>query len=225
MRKSILFLAVFAICLGHCAFAQEQTITVIGKGDARVIPDVVYLFVGIETVAQTPGEAVKKNSISIENLKKKIVSFNIKLEDVKTANFYLYKKTDFVEGKEVFRGYSVTNTLEVPVEDVGKAGDVLDGLMAEGVNSIQNVEYGIKDRKSVEKEVLNKAVSDAKSKAEDIAKNAGYKLGKVISIKESYTSRAYYGAEGGAGEGYAGPFVPGKLKVEGTAEVTYKLVE
>lgn len=225
MRKKIFFLVLLMFLLSPCAFAQEQTITVTGKGDARVIPDIVYLFVGIETIAKTPGEAVKQNSVSVENLKKKIVSFNIKLEDVKTANFYLYKKTDYVEGKEVFRGYSVTNTLEVPVEDIGKAGDILDGLMAEGVNSIQNVEYSIKDRKSVEKEVLNKAVSDARAKAEDVAKNAGYKLGKVISIKESYSSLAYYGAEGGAGEGYAGPFVPGKLKVAGTAEVTYKLTE
>lgn len=225
MIKRFILLIGILIMSATFSFGQEQTITVVGKGDARIAPDIAYLFIGIETIAQTPGEAIKQNSILIENLKKKIVSFNIKLENVKTASYYLYRKTDFVEGKEVFRGFSVTNVLEVPVEDVGKAGDILDGLMTEGVNIVQGVEFTIKDRKLVEKEVLKKAVNNAKLKAEDIAEGSGYKVGQIMSIKESYSSPAYWGAEGGAEEGYAGPFVPGKLKVEGTVEVTYKLVE
>lgn len=223
--KKVLLLMGALILFSSCAFAQDRTITVKGKGDVRVTPDVVYLFVGIETVANTPGEAIKQNSILIENLKKKIVSFNVKLENVKTASYYLYKKTDHVEGKEVFKGFCVTNTLEVPVEDVGKAGDVLDGLMAEGVNVVQGVDFAIKDRKSVERDILKQALSNARLKAEDIVKEVGYKIGDIVSIKEDYSTPAYWGAEGGAGEQYAGPFVPGQLKVEGTVEVTYRLVE
>lgn len=224
MKRILLLIGTF-ILFSNYAIAQERIITVKGKGDVRVTPDIVYLYVGIETVVNTPGEAIKQNSILIENLKKKIVSLNIKLENVKTYSYYLYKKTDYIEGKEIFRGFSVTNVLEVPVEDVSKAGDVLDGLMAEGVNVVQGVDFTIVDRKSVERDIMKQALGNAKLKAEDIAKEVGYKIGDIVSIKEDYATPAYWGAEGGAGEQYAGPFVPGQLKVEGTVEVTYSLVE
>lgn len=227
MRKNffLIMLLSFLVLFTRYSFAQEQTITVTGKGDVRVTPDIVYLYVGIETIAATPGEAIKQNSILIENLKKKIVSFNIKLENVKTINYYLHRKIKYIKGEEIFKGFCITNVLEVPVDEVSKAGEILDGLMASGVNIVQGVEFTIKDRKAVEKEILRQAVNGARLKAEDIAKEIGYKVGEIDSIKENYSSPAYWGAEGGASEQYAGPFVPGQLKVEGTVDVTYRLVK
>lgn len=80
--------------------------------------------------------------------------------------------------------YRVNNTIEVAVRDVSKASRVLQAAVDAGANNVWNVSFGIDDTKALESEARAKAIADARTRAEALAKLEGLTLGNVISVSE-----------------------------------------
>jgi uncharacterized protein YggE len=69
--------------------------------------------------------------------------------------------------------------------DVDKSGVVIDTAVAAGVNRMNGISFLVKDSKDALDEARVLAFQQAKEKAELFAKEAGCKLGKVITIMEN----------------------------------------
>jgi len=54
--------------------SEEVTVTVEGKGDVRVIPDMALLDLGVETIAPTAGEAQTENAEVMQAVISKLLS-------------------------------------------------------------------------------------------------------------------------------------------------------
>lgn len=80
--------------------------------------------------------------------------------------------------------YHVNNTIEVVIRDVPKASSVLQAAVEAGANSVWSVNFGIDNPKPLEASAREKAVEDARARAEALAKLEGMTLGKVISVSE-----------------------------------------
>ena len=80
--------------------------------------------------------------------------------------------------------YRVNNTVEVVVRDVSKASRVLQAAVDAGTNNVWSVSFGIDDTKALEAEARAKAIADARTRAEALAKLEGLTLGSVISVSE-----------------------------------------
>ncbi|MDI3283755.1 SIMPL domain-containing protein [Polyangium sp. 15x6] len=80
--------------------------------------------------------------------------------------------------------YRVSNTVEVTIRDVSKASRVVQAAVDAGANNVWNVNFGIDDTKALEATAREKAVADAKARAEVLAKLSGLELGPVISVSE-----------------------------------------
>ena len=93
------------------------------------------------------------------------------------------------------------------MKKIDKVGEVLKVAYNEGANNIYGISFDIADRKTVYKQALQKAIDDAKDKADVMAKQAGVKIGKPIAIYEGYQGDVFYGARNsgfkrGYGNGY-----------------------
>lgn len=81
-------------------------------------------------------------------------------------------------------GYTVTQTVQVKVRDFSKTGDIIAGVTAKGANSVSGLNFTTDDPTKLQNEARSKAIQNAKAQAEMMAKDGGFKLGRLISVSE-----------------------------------------
>ena len=128
---------------------EEVILTVQGKGSLRMTPDLALLNMGVEATVPTAQEAVQENSRIMKAVLDTFSSFNIPKDEIKTTWFSLWRETEYREGKQVFKGFHVSHTLEVPVTDITRTGEILDAAVSAGVNIVNNVTFSLRDTKEV----------------------------------------------------------------------------
>ncbi|GAB6928158.1 SIMPL domain-containing protein [Paenibacillus sp. JCM 10914] len=174
---------------------QQNLITVLGKGEISVKPDIVYLSIGAESYAATAKSAQKSNAQKIEKVMKLLKdTWKINDKDIKTEQFYVQPNYtyDDKEGRKV-QNYAAYHSLEVTLRDLSKVGDLLDAAAEEGANSIGNARFSVENRDAFEEQVIDKAIANADLKAKAIAKASKRQLGVVVSVVEGAvgTDRIY----------------------------------
>jgi uncharacterized protein YggE len=106
--------------------------------------------------------------------------------------------------------YRVSNMLEVTVEKLDLLGKVLALAGDAGANRSWGVSFDVADPKPVQAEAREKAVADARARAEQLARLAGVKLGRVVALSEG---------GGGMPMPYARPMAPMMAKMADAAPV------
>lgn len=202
---------------------EEVMVTVQGKGSLRMTPDLALLNMGVEVTAPTAQEAVQENSRIMQAVLDTLFSFNIPKDEIKTTWFSLWRETEYREGKQVFKGFRVSHTLEVPVTDIARTGEILDAAVSAGVNIVNNVTFSLRDIKEAYRMALLKAMENAHYKARLLAEAEELEVKQIKRVTEKQVYGPLYGAEGEGGEFTMAPFVPGQLKIEATVEVTFSL--
>ena len=81
-------------------------------------------------------------------------------------------------------GYRASNRVTVALRDVSKVAGVIDTLVGAGANDIGNIIFEVSQASKLLDEAREKAVADARRKAEIYAKAAGVTLGAPLSISE-----------------------------------------
>ncbi len=207
-----------------------RTISVSGTGIAYGNPDVATIQIGVQTRNPDPGQAVSDNNARVQALIDVLKGQGIAEADLQTSNFSLYAQQDYdpVTGqpRETIN-YFVDNTLSITVRDINNLGEVLSAAVDAGANNIYQVSFSAADVTALEGQARDKAMADARARAEALAQAAGVTLDQVLSISES-TSGAqppiYYGrdmAEQAAGG--AVPIQTGQIMVNLYVNVTWTI--
>ena len=165
---------------------KNYTISVSGKGEAIGIPDIAKIQLGYSVEKYKVSDAQKDNSekmnIVIEKLKK---DYSIESKDIKTTNYNINPQYNWNEGKQLFRGYRVSQNLDIKIRDISKLSDILDLAGTLGLNQVGSLNFDIDNKDKLEQEAREKAIKAAKEKAEALAEVAGLKLGKIVSFYEN----------------------------------------
>jgi uncharacterized protein YggE len=171
--------------------AQEsamRTLSVSGEGKATSPPDMATINTGIITQAATAREALSDNNATMDKILAALKKFQIAEKDIQTSNFSVqpeYARGQHIEPSERrIVGYRVSNQVTVQVRNLPKLGEVMDALVQAGSNQFSGVSFGIDDPTGVLNQARNRAIADARSRAQLYAQAAGVRVGKVISISE-----------------------------------------
>lgn len=216
---------------------QKDTITVSGKGEVMVKPDIATVSFGVTAenldVAKAQTEATTKMNGIIDLLKSKGVAE----KDIKLTNYNIYPRYDYVQattlypytGKQVLAAYVVSQTVEVKIRDISKAGEILSGAGALKVTDVSGLNFTVDKEDAVKDEARALAIADAKDQAKILAKNLGVKLVKITAFSESGNYPIYYGmnksmALGVGGDSEIAPQVPmGENKITSNVSITYEI--
>jgi hypothetical protein len=147
--------------------------------------------IGVTSQAATAGEALDANNRAVERVIDVIKGFDVADRDIQTTNFDVspvYEQTDRPRSPNII-GYRVSNQVRVRVRDLENLGPLLDEAVSTGSNQIGGIQFGIDNADPLEREARQKAVQDARSRAETYAQAAGVSLGQVISISEEPPQR------------------------------------
>ncbi len=195
LLSSILVITVFSPKLVQAAEPnmQKNIIQVNGKATIKVKPDIVHIDANVITEDKNAKKAQAENAKAIEAIKKAVTTkYNLKEDDITTINYSVSPSYDYVDGKQIFRNYTVEHTLRMTLNETEKAGEMLDTLIENGATTVGNIIFGIKDEAEAYNKALQKAVQDATQKANAITTILGVKKATPIAITELTESQGQF---------------------------------
>jgi hypothetical protein len=188
MRRAVLLIAVL---LGTPALAQTPAdfppaISVTGEAQISVAPDIAFVDAGVATDARTAREASDANNTAMAKVFAALKAANIDARDIQTSRLSLQPQyaPNRSSGPQSIVGYRASNRVTVRIHDVSKVAGVIDTLVGGGANDIGNVTFEVSQASKLLDDAREKAVADARRKAEIYAKAAGVTLGAPLSISE-----------------------------------------
>ncbi len=217
--------------LSSTTTAQDKlprTISVTGEGIATAPPDMATINTGVVTQASTAREALTSNNTVMERILASLKQFKIADKDIQTSTFNVAPQYSRNRGQDPkIAGYQVRNQVRVRVRNLPQLGEVMDALVAAGSNQFSGVSFGMDDPTGVRNQARNRAVADARSRAELYAQAAGVNVGNVISISEQPVAqpRPQYLARGAMMAEAAGsvPVATGEQEIRATVYMVYAL--
>ena len=149
-------------------------------------------------------------------------------EDIQTTNLQVW--SDFNSRGERTRT-EVNNSITVKVRDLERLGEILAAGLATGDHVFVDwMEFGLENPGPVKQELREKAVEDARLRAERLAAGAGAELGALLLVREVEFQPHFGGPQPTAGtvEGPASvevgvPIELGPLEVGVFVEVVFEL--
>ena len=186
--------AISAVLVSRPITAQAQSngvtgmrqITVVGVGEVKVTPDTANVQIGVDTSAPTTQEALAQNSAQTSAIIEKIKQLGVDEKDIQTSGFNIYP-TYSSDGRQV-TGYTVGNQVTVTIRNLAQAGTLLDQVVQAGANRIYGVNFTVADPAAVLSQARDKAVIEAKARADQLAKGTGASVGQVLVITENIGS-------------------------------------
>jgi uncharacterized protein len=167
---------------------RPRTIDVVGTGQVRGVPDVLSLTLGVSTRDKSAGTALTHNSELTSQLIGVLRDAGVDDKDVQTTNLSISPVYDD-DGENVI-GYGVTNTVDVQIRDLNKAGPIVDAAAEVAGDEIvvNSLYFSFDDDSDLVAQARAEAVKRARTQAEQLAKAAGVELGDVLTISESTSS-------------------------------------
>jgi len=208
--------------------AQVQGISVSGTGDASGAPDLALLDLGVSTEGKTVKEARDAAATAMNGVNSAVKADGVADKDVQTRQFSIEPEYQYPDGKQELIGFRVTNIVEVKVRDLDRVGEVIDDVAKAGgdVVQVQGLSFTIEKPEDLRAQAREKAMADARTRAEGLAELAGVKLGKPISVTESAVAPPtprLAAAPMGQGGGEATPIEAGELEVSVTVDVLFAI--
>jgi len=215
--------------------APQTTITVSGKGEVVVKPDIATFSFGIQEESLVVGEAQEK----VANSENEILAFleknGVAKDDVKVSDYNIYPRYDYTRatayggGKQVLAAYVVSESVEVKVRKIGDAGKLIGSLGELGATNLSGLTFSVDKQDDVVKQAREKAIADAKANAQKLAKELGVSLARIVSFSDNgdgYPIPIYYAkAEMSvASSDRATPEFPsGTNKITSNVSITYEI--
>jgi uncharacterized protein len=158
---------------------KPSTLKLEGVGTLRTSPDVASAFLGVVTENKELSEAQKENSEIMDKVIASLINLGIEEKDIKTESYSISPEYDFVEGKQIFRGYRVNNNLRIIIRDIKQVGKVIDTAVANGANAVYNVNFSLINKEVIYKRALALAIRNAVSKAKSIENTLNVSVDEV----------------------------------------------
>ncbi len=168
------------------ALAHRQ-VTVIGEGEVSGTPDTAHVTIGVETDAETTQEALAANNRQVEAMVQKLKEMEIDEQDIQTSNFNIHANYNS-SGNRV-TGYHVSNMVNVTIRDLQQAGELLDEVVQLGANRVYGITFSVDDPTALLEQARDAAMTNARTRAEQLAQSGGASVGQVIEITENIGSQ------------------------------------
>jgi uncharacterized protein YggE len=226
---SSVFAASVAAAQPSAAVDLRDTVVTSGEAVIKRAADQAFIVLTAESRAKAPAEAQKATATAMSSVQKRLTGAGIGADAIRTLQYDLQPEFDYNSGKQTLRGYVARTSIEVRVEPIERAGEVIDLAVQSGATAVSSLRFDVKNRDAIEREALTKAVEMARARAEAAAKGAGRAIERILKIEdqgaaEAPPPRPYMMAMRAAAE--AAPQTPiqaGEVEIRGRVTLTAQL--
>lgn len=173
---------------GKVQLSQAETITVTGEAKGQQKSELARFTATVKKINDDKQTAVNEVNQHMETLIKQIKAFGISESDIKTQTINIYQQEEqYYEGdrRKTRPGqWRVSNTLEITLRDTSQTSQLTDLLAKSGATNVYGPNFYVDETTSLEANLMEEAIKNAREKAEKIAQGANKELGEIINVTE-----------------------------------------
>ncbi len=172
----------------------EHTLTVSGEGKISAKPDVAIVEMSVISQNENVELVQSENDQKMQRVVNFLKESGIDEKDIKTTQYNLQPEYDYswcrtteypVYCPPKLVDYMLTQSLQVKIRDLSRVGKIIGNLSEIGVNQISDISFVIDNDAEIKSAARQKAIAEAKQKAQEMAAATNIKLGRIIEINES----------------------------------------
>ncbi len=187
-------------------------------------PDRARINIGVVTQEASAEAAVSANARQVDAVMAQLRKLLEPGGEIRTINYNVQPNSRYREGgPPIISGYTASNTVEVTTGDLKGVSKLIDAATQSGANTIQSLEFLLKNDRLVRARALRDAALFARGNAEVMAAALGLKVTRVLEVREGEAQpprplmARMQTAELAA---TATPITPGQLEVRAVVTVT-----
>jgi uncharacterized protein YggE len=226
-RTALAAVALAGALLTAPALAQvipPAAISVTGEASVSVPPDLAEIDGGVTSEAKTAREASEANNAAMGKVLQALKGAGLDEKDFQTSRLSLQPQSaPNRSGPSAIAGYRASNRVTLRVRDVTKVASVIDTLVGAGANEIGGINFVVSQASKLLDEARERAVADARRKAEIYARAACVTLGAPLSISEEGNSAPVPYRRMAAGMAASAPVAQGEERLAVTVSVSWAI--
>ena len=207
--------------------ALPRSITVVGTGSATGAPDLATLQVGVDSVNASPEAASRENDEKMTAVIDALKAAGIDEKDIQTAYYNMYAEQRYKPDTGEATGeyvYHVSSSVSAKTRDLDQVGTILSNAIQAGANNVSGVTFSIEDTQALEAVAREKAILDAKARAQSLARLSDVTLGSVMIVSEVINGGPVFYDRAALGMGGGGsPIQPGQLEVSMQIQMSFTI--
>jgi uncharacterized protein YggE len=211
-----------------------RTITVSGTGTISVEPDTADVTFAVQSDNVSLKDAQADATTRLQGITDELLAGGVDEKDVVTSSYYVTVMNEYDDDGNFERisGYRVDAQITATVRDLEALGGLLDTVVTAGANGIYGMYFYINDPAPAASQAREAAMTDARTKADELAAASGVTVIGVISINETWAPQPMakdYQMAGGMGgadmaaESAPVPVSPGSTDISVEVQVTYEI--
>lgn len=206
---------------------QTPTVEVVGEGIIYATPDMVNISISIEKEGLDLKNLRQKNGEAVAQVLQ-LLSKELPMENFQTSYVSLYK-----DDYNKLNKYRVVQNINIKLEDISKYDNLMNAIFDAGVNRIDGISFGVKNKEKLLQEARVAAIDDARKKALLYAVSLDQNIGKAIKIKEVNShfndiqpvERMSKMSLGSPANGSDNTLAVGKIAIEAQVNVAFELLK
>ncbi len=210
---------------------NNNTIRVTGKAEKMVTPDTAKISFYVTKKSYDQKVAANYVNKKTKDIIAMLNKLGIDKKDIKTTNYSLNPEYSWNDGNRNFKDYRARQNITVTVRDLSKTSKILARITEQQVDNISGPNMYTENLDEIKSTLRYEAIKDAKGKANELAKELGVKVSKIVGFSEGgdngYIPRpelAYAKSADSLGVPVAEPEItPGEDKIIKTVTIIFKI--
>lgn len=208
---------------------RPGVIEVTASATVQYEPDRAYISFAVTSFAETAAAATEASAVKMTGIGEALDRVGIGDGSVRTTAFRLdphyASDPDTHQRQPQPDGYTAFNVIGVKLDEVERAGEVIDAVIGAGADNVSNLRFGLEDMTPVYHEALAAAYHNASAQAAVLAMAAGKSLGRLLSIR---TPQQFYAGQAvelqsAVSRGTPTPIDPGTLSYSTSIHVEFEI--
>jgi uncharacterized protein YggE len=205
------------------------TIVTAGEATLKKAPDQAWLLVATDARAPKSADARQLGAQAMTDVQAALKATGLAPDALRTLAYTLEPETTWTNGHATTTGYVAHNQIEVRVDDLNTLPAVLDAANTpKNVTlSISGPRFDVKDRETLERQLLSAAVQNALARARAMAEGAQLTLGAIQTIENDTPTTPgapvpmrMMAVGSGAAPGQPTPVTPGEIELRAAVRLT-----
>ncbi len=191
----------------------KEVIEVLGVGEATAVPNIVRLTLGVEAQGPDVLSAVQSVNGKMHALVDVLGKNGVAPKDIQTQHLDIHSEerpqppeplplpapTPAKPGRAAVEAvpvappaavqppiiYRVSNGVQVTLRDISRLGEAVGAAVQAGANEAWGIQFDVDDRAALLAQARQKAMLDARQRAQHLAQLGSVKLGGVLAITEA----------------------------------------
>lgn len=162
------------------------TIQVTGQASVSQTPDRVFIDLGVTTQAQKSEAAAAQNASRLSAVLAALKRAAGPGSQFTTTQYSV--SPDYNSPRDgatpTVTGYTVSNVVQVRLDDLRRISQVIDAATQAGANTVQNIRFGLRDAEAPRGQALREAARNARQDADALAGALGLRIVRVLTVSE-----------------------------------------